>query len=469
MIQMQGLFGPSWEQVTVYVRQNWLLYKNNPKYDNPMERSGRGNRLVEVTRGEASSSYIYNGLGDRVQSAENGVTTTYHLDLAAGLTQVLDDGQHTYLYGNGRIGYSSDDMYYFLGDALGSVRAVVQGDADAPVTLTRDYTPYGEVLAQTGEDSSGYGFTGEWADGYTGLLNLRARQYSPVLGRFISKDTWQGDYQTPMSYNAWLYGYANPVIFVDPSGRISCRDSDTPDCVLAVSKLKVRAETIKGLVLYKGGNPDRTLLPVEALAQLADDAFDIFDHDRRGMMWGMTNVLVGIDPNDYRYVSLQPVNDLLRAIGLENEKSWVHYHKYWVGENWLPYMQDPSNEKRTSSDIGDWNSDYFDGTANQAFHFWFYVASRYFDGDLIGDLLAKVGNVVHDPYFLEGLCGPDLQKLNNVKIFSAWAKLATGTSRQDYNLSLKGIQFGTYIRNPRLLSADPGEWIRRNLKGKYYR
>jgi hypothetical protein len=45
------------------------------------------------------------------------ITTTYHLDLDAGLTQVLDDGQHTYLYGNGRIGYSSDDMYYFLGDA----------------------------------------------------------------------------------------------------------------------------------------------------------------------------------------------------------------------------------------------------------------------------------------------------------------------------------------------------------------
>jgi len=32
-----------------------------------------------------------------------GVTTTYTLDLAAGLTQVLADGTHTYLYGNGRI------------------------------------------------------------------------------------------------------------------------------------------------------------------------------------------------------------------------------------------------------------------------------------------------------------------------------------------------------------------------------
>jgi len=111
-----------------------------------------------------SSQYphIYNGLGDRLQSVENGTATTYHLDLAAGLTQVLDDGQHTYLYGNGRIGYSSEDMYYFLGDALGSVRAVVEGDGEAPVVMTRDYAPYGEVLAGQGTNPTPYGFTGEW-------------------------------------------------------------------------------------------------------------------------------------------------------------------------------------------------------------------------------------------------------------------------------------------------------------------
>jgi hypothetical protein len=39
-----------------------------------------------------------------MQSTVDGVTTSYSLDLAGGLTQVLADGDSTYLYGLGRIG-----------------------------------------------------------------------------------------------------------------------------------------------------------------------------------------------------------------------------------------------------------------------------------------------------------------------------------------------------------------------------
>jgi hypothetical protein len=42
--------------------------------------------------------------------------------------------------------------------------------------------------------------------------------YDPAAGRFTAKDSWQGDYNRPMSYNAWLYVYANPVNLTDPSG-----------------------------------------------------------------------------------------------------------------------------------------------------------------------------------------------------------------------------------------------------------
>jgi hypothetical protein len=40
------------------------------------------------------------------------------------------------------------------------------------------------------------------------------------VGRFISRDTWGGDEKAPMSYNAWAFGYANPIGFSDPSGRV---------------------------------------------------------------------------------------------------------------------------------------------------------------------------------------------------------------------------------------------------------
>jgi len=43
-------------------------------------------------------------------------------------------------------------------------------------------------------------------------------------GRFISKDTWQGDYYRPLSLNGWIYVVANPVRYSDPFGR--CIDFD---------------------------------------------------------------------------------------------------------------------------------------------------------------------------------------------------------------------------------------------------
>lgn len=52
----------------------------------------------------------------------------------------------------------------------------------------------------------------------TQLTYLRARYYNSWMGRFISKDTWEGDYNVPMSYNSRLYVYANPINLFDPSG-----------------------------------------------------------------------------------------------------------------------------------------------------------------------------------------------------------------------------------------------------------
>jgi RHS repeat-associated protein len=64
-----------------------------------------------------------------------------------------------------------------------------------------------------------YGYTAEYQGGYNDLVYLRARQYSPSMGRFLTRDTWGGDENQPMSYNAWLYGYANPINNMDPTGN----------------------------------------------------------------------------------------------------------------------------------------------------------------------------------------------------------------------------------------------------------
>jgi hypothetical protein len=46
------------------------------------------------------------------------------------------------------------------------------------------------------------------------------------MGRFTTRDVWEGDANAPMSYNAWLYVYGNPINAVDPSG-MQC---DGPNC-----------------------------------------------------------------------------------------------------------------------------------------------------------------------------------------------------------------------------------------------
>jgi RHS repeat-associated protein len=187
-------------------------------------------RLTSATWGTLVYAFAYNGLGDRLRQTVAGTPTNYTLDasaslsagLAGGLTQVLSDGTNAYLYGNARIGEEQPGGWqYHLGDELGSVRQLV--DANVGVALGRAYEPFGDPLLTTGAGSSIFGFTGEQRDG-TGLVYLRARYYAPTQGRFLTRDVWEGDPNQPMSYNAWLYVYANPLNATDPSGM--CPDED---------------------------------------------------------------------------------------------------------------------------------------------------------------------------------------------------------------------------------------------------
>jgi RHS repeat-associated protein len=200
-------------------------------------------------RGAGSYQYRCNGLSsdrwgiigcesDRVSQTINVVTTNHVMDQAAGLTQVLEDGMNTYLYGNGRS--AQDDgvnMGYFLGDrlsiiaptcpmaarrrlerALGSVCQLT--DAEGTVTLTQSYEPYGEVLISEGTGTSIYGFDAEQM-GASGLVYLRARYYDQSQGRFISRDLRGvgADIIEPNTLNLWLFADANPVMLVDNTGR----------------------------------------------------------------------------------------------------------------------------------------------------------------------------------------------------------------------------------------------------------
>jgi RHS repeat-associated protein len=75
------------------------------------------------------------------------------------------------------------------------------------------------VLASAGAGASAFGYAGEWTDA-SGLQYLRARYYDPSVGRFVSRDSWQGNNNQPVSYNKWLYAFSNPIKLSDPTGHV---------------------------------------------------------------------------------------------------------------------------------------------------------------------------------------------------------------------------------------------------------
>jgi RHS repeat-associated protein len=74
-------------------------------------------------------------------------------------------------------------------------------------------------------------------DSYIKLINLRSRLYSPETGRFLTRDSWQGDCNRPLCLNRWNYTEGNPVNFTDPSGYIK-EGNQSQKADLIVEKLK---------------------------------------------------------------------------------------------------------------------------------------------------------------------------------------------------------------------------------------
>ncbi len=92
------------------------------------------------------------------------------------------------------------------------------------------YDPYGNVLNRSGTASSVYGFTGELTDA-TGFVDLRARYYDTMQGRFTSQDTWVGDYNVPLTLNQWNYTNGNPINYTDPLGHdVGCAGRNASEC-----------------------------------------------------------------------------------------------------------------------------------------------------------------------------------------------------------------------------------------------
>ncbi len=183
-------------------------------------------QLTRVIRWRASygidtSSFLYDAWGRRVKKTVSGVANSvvHFLHDGDNVVAELDvsyDPVHLYTYLPGadhphsvRVGVNT---YYYTRDGQGNVSGLVtSGNA---VRAWYEYSPYGEMLADTGWVWQRYRFKGREWDPETGLYYMRARYYDPYLGRFISED--------PIGLAGGLNPYAfvmsDPVNGSDPTG-----------------------------------------------------------------------------------------------------------------------------------------------------------------------------------------------------------------------------------------------------------
>ena len=82
--------------------------------------------------------------------------------------------------------------------------------------------------------ATGIGYGGEYRDG-TGLINLRARSYDPVLTRFIGRDTFGGVASAPQTGNRYAYALSNPLRYSDPSGHFVNKVIHDPSLLLGAA------------------------------------------------------------------------------------------------------------------------------------------------------------------------------------------------------------------------------------------
>ena len=136
-------------------------------------------------------AYRYDAAGQRVSKTVNGLRQDFLWNGGDIAKEYTASGavKADYFLGAGREGIKTNGQwYYYLSDIQGSTLMLT--DANGNSAATWDYSDYGETRQTSGSTSlyNLFLYTGQEYDFETSLYHLRARHYSPGLGRFFSRD-----------------------------------------------------------------------------------------------------------------------------------------------------------------------------------------------------------------------------------------------------------------------------------------
>lgn len=107
-------------------------------------------------------------------------------------------------------------------DHLGSPRILVNNDGYM-WSARANFLPFGQELGCN--DAQRAKFTGQqrdWPCSNIPVDNFHAREYNPIVGRFLSVDPVTFNYRSPQSWNRYAYVLNNPLRYTDPYGLFEC-------------------------------------------------------------------------------------------------------------------------------------------------------------------------------------------------------------------------------------------------------
>ncbi|MEW2309113.1 RHS repeat-associated core domain-containing protein [Streptomyces sp. NPDC006864] len=175
-------------------------------------------RLATLTEGGKQTSYTYDTDGNRILAKNGDGSSTLtlpngdQLNLAANgaktATRYYAHNGETVAVRNGNA------IAYLINDHQGTAMTAI---AVGTLALTRrKQLPFGGLRSEQSTVFGNRGFVGGTNDP-TGLTHLGAREYDPVLGRFLSVDPII-DFDDPAQMNAYSYAHNSPLTKSDPTG-----------------------------------------------------------------------------------------------------------------------------------------------------------------------------------------------------------------------------------------------------------
>lgn len=262
--------------------------QSNYSYDTDGNRTGNApltgtattlgyDQADRLTSYGSTTSYRYNGDGQRVSRTVSSTVTPFVWDAVSGsVPLLLAEGTNYYIYGPSGLPVeqlSGTTAQYYQQDAHGSTRVLTSSTGAVVASYT--YDSYGNLKGQTGTVDTPLRWDGQYQDRESGLYYLRARFYDPATAQFVSADP-----AVALTRSAYGYVNDNPLNGYDPTGlfcwSVGCllRDGAVAVGAVAVGAVAVAAapEVVVGGALVVTTEEVGTLVVTAAGEEIASTA-----------------------------------------------------------------------------------------------------------------------------------------------------------------------------------------------------